>query len=99
MDGWDRKLRLNTALFYTDYEDRQLTTVRLNPQTNRPQAALINAKESWIAGIEFEAVVLPVENLQITANVTFNDSDIEEYEDERITSATEGARPRGLSPS
>ncbi|NQX88173.1 MAG: TonB-dependent receptor [Halioglobus sp.] len=95
MDGWDRRLRFNTAIFYTDYEDRQLTTVRLNPQTSRPQAALINAKESWIAGIEFEAVVLPVENLQITANLTFNDSDIKEYKDERITTAIPGPVPEG----
>ncbi len=92
MDAWEHKLRLNTAVFYTDYENRQLTTIRLNPETNRPQGSLINAKSSWISGIEFEAIVLPVENLQITANVTFNDSDIEEYDDQRITAA-EGPKP------
>ena len=97
MDAWDRKLRLNTAVFYTDYEDRQLTSVRLNPQTGRPQAALINAESSWIAGVELEAIVIPVDNLQITANVTFNDSDIEDYEDERITSAVEGPVPEGCA--
>jgi len=97
MDGWDRKLRLNTAIFYTDYKDRQLTTVRLNPETNRPQGSLINAKKSWISGIEIEAIVLPVENLQITANVTFNDSDIEEYNDERITAAADGPVPPGCT--
>lgn len=97
MDAWERKLRLNTAVFYTDYQDRQLTTVRLNPETNRPQGSLINAKSSWIAGIEFEAIVLPVENLQITANVTFNDSDIKEYEDERITIGVVGDIPQGCT--
>jgi iron complex outermembrane receptor protein len=92
MDAWERKLRLNTAVFYTDYTDRQLTTVRINPNTGRISGALINAKSSYISGIEFEAVVLPVDNLQITANVTFNESDIEEYDDERIQSApAEGA--------
>jgi len=97
MDGWDHKLRLNTAIFYTDYKDRQLTTVRLNPETNRPQGSLINAKDSWISGIEMEAIVLPVENLQITANVTFNDSDIKKYEDERITAAAPGPVPPGCT--
>ncbi len=91
MDAWESKLRLNTAVFYTDYTDRQLTTIRINPQTGRISGALINAKSSYISGIEFEAVVLPVDNLQITANVTFNESDIEEYDDERIQSATPGA--------
>jgi iron complex outermembrane receptor protein len=72
-------------VFYTDYQDRQLTTVRISPE-GRIAGALINAESSYISGIEFEAVVLPVENLQLTANVTFNESDIEKYEDERITS-------------
>ncbi|MCB1704720.1 MAG: TonB-dependent receptor [Halioglobus sp.] len=92
MDAWDHRLRLNTAVFYTDYKDRQLTTVRLNPFTERIAGALINAKSSWISGIEMEAVVIPMENLQITANVTFNDSEIEEYDDEQIIRA-EGTTP------
>lgn len=97
MDAWDRKLRLNTAVFYLDYEDRQLTTVRINPETGRISGALINAESSWIAGIEFEAVVLPIENLQITANVTFNDSDIEDYDDERIFRAESPDVPDGCT--
>lgn len=97
MDAWEHKLRLNTAIFYTDYSDRQLTTVRLNPNTNRPQGSLINAKESWISGIEMEATILPIENLMITLNVTFNDSDIKEYDDERIAIATPGPIPPGCT--
>jgi iron complex outermembrane receptor protein len=89
MDGWEHKLRLNTALFYTDYENRQLTTIRISPE-GRIAGALINAKASYISGIEFEAVVLPVDNLQITANITFNEGDIEEYDDERITASVPG---------
>jgi iron complex outermembrane receptor protein len=90
MDAWDRKLRLNTAVFYTDYQDRQLTTIRISPTEGRIAGALINAESSYISGIEFEAVVLPVENLQLTANVTFNESDIEKYDDERISAYTTG---------
>lgn len=97
MDAWDNKLRLNTALFYTDYSDRQLTTVRINPDTGRITGALINAESSSIAGIEFEATVLPIENLQITANVTFNEGDIDEYDDERITTVSDGPLPAGCS--
>tara|TARA_B110000503_G_scaffold6881_1_gene9333 strand:+ start:896 stop:3436 length:2541 start_codon:yes stop_codon:yes gene_type:complete len=89
MDAWDRKLRLNTALFYTDYKDRQLTTIRISPE-GRIAGALINAESSYISGIEFEAVVLPIENLQITANMTFNESDIKTYDDERITAPISG---------
>jgi len=84
MDAWDRRLRMNVAVFYTDYEDRQLTTVRINPETGRIAGALINAESSSISGIEIETTVLPVDNLQLTANVTFNDGEIDDYADERI---------------
>jgi len=84
MDAWARRLRLNTAIFYTDYHNRQLTTVRVNPQTGRVAGALINAESSYISGIEIETIVLPVDRLQITFNATFNKSDIEEYDDQRI---------------
>jgi iron complex outermembrane receptor protein len=92
-DAWDRRLRLNTAVFYTEYEDRQLTSVRINPDTGRISGALINADESTIAGIEIEALFLPIENLQLIANVTFNDGEIDEYQDVRILAAGEGEVP------
>ncbi len=95
MDAWEQKLRLNTAVFYTDYQDRQLTTVRIDPNTGRIAGALINAESSYISGIEFEAVVLPIDNLQLTANVTFNEGDIEKYADERISAAGSGPVPPG----
>ncbi len=95
MDAWDNKLRLNTAIFYTDYTDRQLTTVRINPDTGRIAGALINAESSTIAGIEFEAIVIPIENLQITANMTFNDGEIDDYDDERITTVPDGGATAG----
>jgi iron complex outermembrane receptor protein len=89
-DAWDRRLRLNTALFYSDYQDRQLTSVRISPDTGRIAGALINADESSIAGLEIEALILPIDNLQITANVTFNDGEIDEYDDVRILAADDG---------
>ena len=92
-DAWDRRLRVNTALFYTDYQDRQLTTVRINPDNGRISGALINAEESAITGLEIETLFLPIENLQITANITINDGDIDEYDDIRILAASEGDVP------
>ena len=97
MDAWDRKLRMNVAAFYTDYEDRQLTTVRINPDSGRIAGALINAESSSIAGIEIETVVLPIDNLQITANLTFNDGDIDDYDDERILAIPDEGAPEECS--
>jgi len=93
MDAWDRRLRMNVAMFYTDYEDRQLTTVRIDPNTGRIAGALINAKSSSISGIEIETQLIPVDNLQLTANVTFNEGEIDEYDDERILGLPEDGSP------
>ncbi len=87
MDGWDHKLRLNAALFYTDYTDRQLTTIRIDPVSGRIAGAVINAESSQIAGLELETVVIPIPNLQVTVNATFNNGDIDTYDDERIVVA------------
>ena len=89
LDAWDRRLRMNVAVFHTDYSDRQLTTVRINPDTGRIAGALINADSSSITGIEIETQIIPIDNLQIIANLSFNDGEIDEYDDERILSVPE----------
>ena len=94
LEAWQRRLRMNMALFYTEYDDRQLTTVRINPDTGRIAGALINAESSTITGLELETVFLPLANLQIMANVTINDGELDAYEDERILSVP----PTGAVP-
>lgn len=89
MDAFDHRLRMNMALFYTEYEDRQLTTVRINPDTGRIAGALINAESSSITGLEIETQYIPIDNLQLTANLTFNEGEIDDYEDERIIALPE----------
>ncbi|GHD08052.1 TonB-dependent receptor [Halioglobus japonicus] len=99
MDAWDRRLRLNTALFYTDYQDRQLTTVTVNPTTGRIAGSTINAEKSTIAGLEIESILLPIPNLQIIANVTFNKGDIDKYEDVRIVTSGALDNPTCVAPA
>ncbi len=93
MDAWDRRLRANIAVFYMDYSDRQLTTVSINPDTGRIAGALINAESSSITGIEIETQIIPIDNLQLTANITFNDGELEKYEDERILNVPDSGAP------
>lgn len=87
MDAFDRRFRLNTALFYMDYGDRQLTSVRVDPITGRIAGVTINAKESSIAGVEIETTFIPIPNLEVNANITFNEGKIKTYEDVRIVTA------------
>jgi iron complex outermembrane receptor protein len=90
LDMLDRRLRVNGAVFYSAYDDRQLTTLVINPATNSPQGATINAEESTIAGIELETIWLATPNLELTFNATFNDGDIDDYEDVQISALPPG---------
>lgn len=75
----DGRLRLNTEIFYNDYQDKQLAVIRL-----RDDGILVNTKENVgkveSSGGELELVWLPcVEGLTLGFNVGYLDSDIEEY--------------------
>jgi iron complex outermembrane receptor protein len=90
-DALDSTLRLNTAMFYTQYDDRQLTGIGVNPTNGTISSVTNNAAKSSIAGLEIEALWLPVANLDITFNATFNHGDIEEFDD--LTVAVAGELP------
>ncbi len=84
LDLMDRRLRVNGALFFSDYTNRQLTTLVINPETNSPSGATINAGKTSIDGLELETTWLATENLVLTFNATFIDADIEEFDDTAI---------------
>ena len=85
LDAWDNRLRMNAALFYTDYDNRQLTTIVINPVTNSPAGATFNAKSSSITGFELETTILPFGQMEITLNASIYDGKIKEYEDIRLS--------------
>jgi iron complex outermembrane receptor protein len=87
LDLMQRRLRLNGALFYTDYKNRQLTTLVINPEVGSPSSATINAAKSTIQGFELESTWLPTDNLMIGFNATITDGDIKEFMDEQLTIA------------
>jgi iron complex outermembrane receptor protein len=90
--GLDSTLSLNTALFYMDYTDRQLSSVTIDPATGAPVGVPINAKASSVMGLEIETVWLPLGNLELTANLTLNDGKIDEFDDTQILSGGTGAQ-------
>jgi len=90
--GLDSTLSLNTALFYMDYTNRQLTSVTLDPNTGTPMGVPINAKASSVMGLEIETVWLPGGNLELTANLTLNDGEIDEFDDTQILTLGTGAQ-------
>jgi len=88
LDLLNSSLRVNGAFFYSDYKNRQLTSLVINPVTNSPAPATVNAAKSSIKGFELETQWYPVEELQLMFNLTLNDGKIKEFEDTQITIAT-----------
>lgn len=99
LDMLDRRLRVNGAIFHTDYTNRQLTTLVVNPGTGSPAPATINAKSSTIQGIELETTWLAAENWLVTFNAAINDGDIEEFDDVQLTVGDTPETPAGCSRS
>jgi len=93
LDLLDSTLRVNGALYYSDYKNRQLTSLVINPDTNSPAPATINAAKSSIKGFELETMWYPIEKLQLTLNMTFNDGDIQEFDDTQLTIGDRGVPP------
>jgi iron complex outermembrane recepter protein len=93
LDLLDNSLRVNGAVYYSDYKNRQLTSLVINPASNSPAPATINAAKSTIKGLELETLWLPTEKLQLTFNLTLNDGEIEEFDDTQLTIADTSSPP------
>jgi len=73
-EWFDRKLRLNAALFKTDYSDLQVSQLV-------PLCCVVvsNAAKAKIKGAEVEVVVRPVQGLQIDGSYAYLDAKFSEY--------------------
>jgi iron complex outermembrane receptor protein len=87
LDLLDSSLRVNGALYYSDYKNRQLTSLVIDPVSNSPAPTTVNAAKSTIQGFELETIWYPTEQLQLMFNLTLNDGDIDEFMDNQITIA------------
>jgi iron complex outermembrane recepter protein len=87
LDLLDSSLRVNGALYYSDYKNRQLTSLVIDPVSNSPAPTTVNAAKSTIQGFELETIWYPTEQLQLMFNLTLNDGDIDEFIDNQITIA------------
>lgn len=93
LDMWDRRLRVNTSVFNTIYDNRQLTTLIIDPNTQAPVGANLNAEATTIKGIELEASWFATENLLVQFNGSVNQGDIQEFSDTRIVYVEDASQP------
>jgi len=74
----DNRVRLNTAIFFSDYEDIQVTIPELlNPSITD----IFNAGEAEIVGLEADLTAVVSEGLVLTASYGYLDTDIKEVID------------------
>lgn len=68
-----RRLRLNTSVFYYDYDDLQVQTIE------QGNIRLNNAAKARITGGEVEMTALPTDQLEITAGIAVLDSEYKDF--------------------
>lgn len=68
-DGLDGRMRLNGAIFFTDYEDIQL----LVADPTRVGPFVTNAGDADITGVELELLLVPAEGWLVSASVGYLD--------------------------
>ncbi len=84
LDLLDGKMRLNGAIFRTDYDEMQLRQVVLD-SSNLPRVVFRNASETRIEGVELEWTWLPTDNLMVIATGSFNDYEYVSFDDTQFS--------------
>jgi len=77
----DRRLQVNGALFYNDYEDQQFLVNRSSSDTAAALVLLVeNAAESSLVGAELEFAVLPGRGFSVMGGLAWLDAEYDEFE-------------------
>ena len=93
---FDRRLRLNAALFITDYDDLQVTffTVPLGSAAAFGEFFTENASSAEIRGLEVEFLALPSAPFEIGGSIALLDT---EYKDFLTATIVDGSRCGGAN--
>ncbi len=77
-DLFDRRLRVNGALFYYDYKNQQVQGLEYSRDTGR-LGKITNVPKSHIWGGEVELTWVPVDGLTISQNLGYKTGEYDEY--------------------
>lgn len=76
---FERRLRLNAALFYQELEDWQIQVNGFDPNTNVFLTRIENAAEANMTGAELEATFLLTTFLELSGSLGWIDTEYDEY--------------------
>ncbi|MFK7977221.1 MAG: TonB-dependent receptor [Halioglobus sp.] len=80
-EWFDRRLRVNAAVFLSDYEDVQLSLVDNDPDAPPGAVARINAGEAELSGIELDVTAALSDSLRVHLSYAYLDSEFVEVID------------------
>ena len=75
----DRRLRFNTAVFFNDYDDLQVSSFKATPDGSALVGVFTNAGKASMQGLELELTALITEAFSVTANLGYLDAEYDEF--------------------
>jgi len=76
---FDRRLRLNGAVFHQELDDWQIQVNGFDPVTNVFLSRIENAASATMTGAEIEATLLITNNLELSGSLGWIDTEYDEY--------------------
>ncbi len=74
----ERRLQIDGAIFYGDYNDKQIGGVIPEPLVFGSLFGLVNVPQSRVAGFELAITAIPFDGLTLTASTAYIDSEVTE---------------------
>lgn len=74
---WDNRMQLNAALFYSEYDDKQVT--QFVPTDTGAESTIQNAAQTTYQGFELELLVIPLAGLTLNLSYGYLDPEYESY--------------------
>jgi outer membrane receptor protein involved in Fe transport len=75
----DGALQANIAVFYNDYQDRQVGVTVVDPNTGWPAAGIVNAAEATTQGLEVDITWRPIDELTLALAYSFTDAEWDDF--------------------
>jgi outer membrane receptor protein involved in Fe transport len=81
----DNRLQVNGAVYFQDYDKKQVSITFVNPASlptpNQLATRVVNAAKAEVKGFELEVVAAPTDHLTLTGSYTYNDGQYKDFSD------------------